>query len=406
MWATANPDSPAYHSLVTNSSKATTHLEPLPLPANTPSFVPRAHAERYLQQFASHCQLLDSIHFLTCVEEVKRSAAGDGSWAVTLRHVDTGRVTVNTYRAVVVATGTQSRSTAHLPAELYQQAVAAGIPAIHSCDYREPFSYADKSLLVVGLGNSASEIATEVSRVTKRTLVAVRSTPWIVPLSVLGVPADGLGSTPLGPHWLQMLAFTCLQRLYIGHPTSLGFPQPPDHQLLDRLPVSDRGITQALRSGRVQLRRSVRHIGPAGVTFDGAADAEAEKVDAVIFATGYKHHYPFLPLGSRTGDEMPEPLLTLFHPTEAGLMYMEEFSVPQSSWPGFTQQAEAIVQYLLADAERSKRCVELHSRRRVQHASPDYKGHLFSAADRWHADPVLYQRMLTDFAQWIAAKDC
>ena len=335
---------------------------------------------------------------------MRKSTQADNTWTATLRHTTTGATTVSIYRAVIVATGAQSRSTAYLPADLKQQATDAGIPAIHSCDYREPSSYTDKTVLIVGLGNSASEIATEVSRVTKRTLVAVRSTPWIVPLRLFGVPADVVAGTPLGPHWLEMFFFNCLQRLYIGHPTSLGFPKPPNHRLLDRLPVSDRGIAQALRTGRVQVRPTVAHIGTAGVTFEGAAGAEAENVDAIIFATGYRQHFPFLPPGSRTFDELPDLVLTLFHPDETGLIFMPEIVVPQGAWPTFTHQAEAIVQYLLADAERSKRCVEFNARRHVRYASPDNKGKLFCAADKWHADPHVYHRMLTDFAHWMAAK--
>ena len=403
MWASSNFDSPAYYTLVTNSSKATTHLSPVALPHDIPTFLPRASAERYLEHFAHHYNLQDNIHFSTTVQQVTRWS-NDNTWSVTMKHLTTGRITTSVYRAVIVAVGTQSRSTAYTPADMQQQALEAGIPSIHSCDYREPSAYAGKSVLIVGFGNSAAEIAVEVSRGAKRTLMAVRSTPWMVPLNIFGVPADVIGAMPAGPHWLQMAMFTVLQRLYVGHPTKLGFPQPPNHRLLDRLPVVERGIAQALRSGRVQLRPNVAHITSSGVSFEGSTAAEAEEIDAIIFATGYRRQYPYLPEGCRTDDELPDLVLTVFHPTETGLIFMPEFSVPQAGWPMYSSQAEAIVQYLSADAEQSRRCVEFSGMWKKRYASPDYKGHLFCAADRWHADPVMYSRMMADFAQWISAK--
>ena len=318
-----------------------------------------------------------------------------------MRDVVSGKVGGGLYRAVVVAVGTQSRSTAYVPADLQQQAVEANIPAIHSCDYREPTSYQNKTVLIVGLGNSASEIATEVSQVAARTLIAVRTTPWIVPLTLFGIPSDVLAGTPVGPHWLQMLFFNGLQRLYIGHPTSLGFANPPDHQLLDRLPVSDRGIVRALRTNQIQPRPNLTHISTAGATFEAAP--QPQPVDAIIWATGYRRRYPFMPEGRRTGEEL-DPVLTLFDRSEVGLLYMPEIVVPAGGWPTCTLQAEVITQYLLADAGRSERCVELNRRRRVQYAWPDCKGKMFCAADKWHADPHIYHQLMKDVAQWLSEK--
>lgn len=408
LWAAGNSDSPAYNSLVTNSSNATTYLDPLPAPAVTSSHIPRAQAEQYLQQFAQHHSLHYNIRFSTSVEEVKQSAEGDKSWTVTQRLVTTGQTTTSVYRAVIVATGTQSRSNAYISDNLNQQADNANIPAIHSSDYREPSAYAGKSVLIVGLGNSASEIATEVSRVAARTLVAVRTTPWILPLDILGVPSDVVAGSLVGPPWFKLMALNCLQRLWVGHPTSLGFPTPPSHGLLGRKPIMDRGIAQALRTGRVQVRPNIASIRSEGVTFEGAKAGEvAEKVDAIIFATGYRRLYPYLPTDCRTGDELPELTLTLFHPTHTGLLFMPEITVPQGVWPTFTLQADAIVSYLLADAGRSERCVEFNMRRcgGLRYASPDCKGGMFRAANKYHANPALYHRMLSEFSQWMAGKD-
>ena len=349
LWSAVNSSSPAYDSLTTNSSKATTTLS-LPMPASAPHFLSRQQAEEYLLRFAAHHQLQPHVLFSTTVVSLSRPD-GSNTWTATLANAVTGELSTVEYRAAIVAVSPQSRASANIPPELWQQAKAAGIPCIHSCDYRNPAPYQGKSVLVVGMGNSGAEITAELSRATRRCLLSVRRTPWIVPLWLLGRPADVVAQSDFGPHALQMAAFHCLQRLYVGHPCSLGFPAP-DHDLLDRLPVSDRGIVSAIRSKRVELHRDVAGIGSAGVAFVDAP-AVAHQVDAIILATGYRRQLPFLSAALQSATLS----LSLFHPSEAGLMFLTELTVPAGGWPVFALQSKAITAYLQADARHSPRCL-------------------------------------------------
>ena len=54
----------------------------------------------------------------------------------------------------------------------------------------DPSRFAGKRVLVVGMGNSAMDIASDLSLVTEQTILSVRHGSWVVPKRLLGKPAD------------------------------------------------------------------------------------------------------------------------------------------------------------------------------------------------------------------------
>src|SRR4029450_3445988 len=74
----------------------------------------------------------------------------------------------------------------------------SGGEASHSHDYRTPEPFTGRHVLVVGAGQSAAEIAVEVSNVAARTLMSVRSGTHVLPRWIGGRPYDAAGGEP--PH--------------------------------------------------------------------------------------------------------------------------------------------------------------------------------------------------------------
>ena len=96
-------------------------------------------------------------------------------------------------------------------------------------------------MLVLGIGNSASDIAVESSRVAEQTYLAMRRGAHIVPKFLFGVPTDHLTDSPLarGPLRLQQLGMAAMLRIAQGQVTDYGLPEP-DHAVLHAHPtVSD-----------------------------------------------------------------------------------------------------------------------------------------------------------------------
>ena len=393
IWNETNPVSSIYEGLHTVTSRHTTHLGTKP-PDDWPDYPSHRQVLTYFEGFARDRGLLPHIRFGTRFESAVKTA--EGTWQVTFRGRDGTRgPTERVFRAIVFATGAHNKLCRSFPNGLRDQALAEGIEVLHSADYSHPSRYAGKRVLVVGVGNSGSDIAEKISQEAKRVLISVRTPPWINPPTVWGVPCDKLAfdGTSL-PDWLAMPIFHWARSRAIGSYRRLGM-LAPRYGLNDRLPITDRGIVQAIRAGRVIVRSHVQEFRSGEVHFADKRQA-SEGVDVVIFATGYQRHYPLL---TDTDAANGSLLFHLFHRREPGLVYMMETIGLRCCWPIFLEQARCVAAYFNAENVASDRVAAFNSRRHA--AVPPPKGKLFRLADSYHLDYDAYTQLLRGLTQWL-----
>lgn len=395
IWDASNPVSSVYEGLRTVTSRYTSHLG-TPMPHDWPDYPTHEQVLGYFRQFAETEQLRPRIAFATRLEGAEKTDRG--TWMAALRTA-AGTVHHREVRGLVMATGSHNRQHSLVPQALWDEARAAGLHVIHSADYRTPAPYAGKRVLVVGVGNSGSDIAEKISGVARRTLLAIRTTPWINPPTLGGVPCDHLAATPSRlPAWLALGLFHAARWYRVGGFRRLGLSRPR-HGLNDRLPISDRGIVRAIRDRRVIARSHVTRLDD-GVAHFADRRHPAEPVDAVVFATGFRRSYPLLEDGADGQDPL---LLHLFHRREPGLTYMTEVIGMRSCWPIFVEQGRAVAAYFAAEARGGDRVAIFNARRGLP--TPDCKGGLFRLADGYHLDYAIYTRLLQEFVAWISANE-
>jgi putative flavoprotein involved in K+ transport len=247
--------------------------------------------------------------------EVERVEPMHGGWTLT-----TSAGAVQAER-VVVATGHSN-----IPFLPDWPGAFAG-ELVHSSDYRNASPYAGKRVLVVGAGNSGSEIAVDIADGGAAAVwLSVRTPPSIVRRDTLGFPSQLFGITtahlPVGA--VDRIAST-MRRLSIPDlaPYGLTAPSRPYSEFLRRrvIPILDVGIVDAVRSSRVGV------VGALERFEDGQAVlADGARVDpeAVIAATGFR---PGLePLVGHLGvlDERGEPVVhgREEHPNAPGLHFV------------------------------------------------------------------------------------
>ena len=150
-----NGMSSAYRSLHINTSRGLMAYATYPMPDHYPDYPNHAQIAAYFDAYVDHFGLRDKIRFRTEVKLVE--PAPDGGWNVTL---DDG--TTTRYDAVLVANGH------HWNAALARAAVPRRVqrPASYTrTTTRRPSVIEERNVLVLGIGNSATDIAVEASRV-------------------------------------------------------------------------------------------------------------------------------------------------------------------------------------------------------------------------------------------------
>lgn len=163
---------------------------------------------------------------------------------------------------------------------------------IHAREYRNPAPFAGREALVVGAGNTGTEVAVQLARAgTGRVRMAVRTPPNLVPLELFGMPITYLArAAEAAPEALVNLIGRGLHRYAVGDLARHGLPPAPlgigtELRVKGLGPVLDRGIGAALRAGRVEAV-------PAVDSFEGPdvrlAGGRRIRPDVVIAATGYR----------------------------------------------------------------------------------------------------------------------
>ncbi|MFF3315532.1 NAD(P)-binding domain-containing protein [Streptomyces sp. NPDC003035] len=284
-----NGMSSGYRSLHINTSKKLSEYRAYPMPKDYPHYPDHVQIARYLDDYVDHFGFRESIAFRTSVTHVE--PAEGGGWTVTSRDRDTGVETTRHYGSVIVANGHHWDPRDPEPA--FPGADTFTGTQIHSHYYRVPDEYAGKRVLVLGFGNSASDIAVETSTVSERTFLSIRTGGYVFPKFMFGKPGDDMISpfiTRVMPRETQRWVMAALLRMTIGKVTDFGLPEP-GHKLFNSHPTVSESLLPRLGHGGITVKPNISHFDGDTVHF---TDGSSEVIDTVIYSTGYKVSFPFL----------------------------------------------------------------------------------------------------------------
>jgi len=274
----------AYRSLVSNTSRQRTGFRDFPMPDTFADFPHHTQMAAYFNDYVDHFGLRDRIVLNTEVTRAERRE--DQTWRIQLNGGET-----RPYDVLIVANGHHWDPRWPEPPFSGQY----GGDVIHGHDYRsltEPLDLRGRRVLVVGLGNSAADIASELSGPGKaRTvLLSARRGAWILPKRFWGRPLDRLpGTHPRTPWRVQSLILSILLRLSGRLPWRFGLPKP-DHRILAAHPTISDTLLERVREGLISHKPAVAAFRDRRARF---VDGSEEAVDAVIYCTGYKVTFPF-----------------------------------------------------------------------------------------------------------------
>jgi len=283
-WYFENPNgvSSAYRSLHIDISKPSISFRDFPMPERYPDYPHHTHIFEWLRDYADAFALRENIHFNTRVQHAQRGQRG--GWLITLQDG-----TQESFDALLVCNGH------HWDPRFPSFPGSFDGPQIHSHDYVDPSTPLDmygKRVLVVGIGNSAVDIVSELARktVSDTVFLSTRSGAYVMPKYIFGRPLDQVTkANPRIPTGLQRRLGSVLPRIFSGRMEDFGLPTP-NHRFLDAHPTVSSELLGRLGAGDAVAKGDVAELLGDRVRF---ADGSVEQVDAIVYATGYNVSFPF-----------------------------------------------------------------------------------------------------------------
>jgi putative flavoprotein involved in K+ transport len=326
-----------YDRLHLHTARSLSHLPGMRMPRSYGQFVARADVVAYLERYASQHELRLALG--TVVQRIERAEAG---W----RLVAADRAIETAY--VVVATG--GNHTPFLPDWPGREDFTGDL--VHAARYRNPAPYVGRDVLVVGGGNTASEIAVDlVEGGARRVRLSVRTPPNIVRRAVGGLPTQAISvlMRRLPPRLVDRLVRT-VQRVTVPDLAGFGLPRPVDGVYTrivrdNQIPILDVGFIDAVRHGRVEVVAAVSGFDGSDVVL---ADGARISPDAVIVAVGYRSGLE--PVVGHLGvlDKDGRPLVTGAHTVD---------DVPGMWFTGFMNPISGLLREIGMEARRIAKAV-------------------------------------------------
>ena len=275
-----NGMSACYRDLHINTSRDRMEYSDFPMPRNYPDYPDHRQIAAYFDDYVDHFAIRDRIRFETRVQHAER--LDDGVWELTL---DDG--TTELFDVLLVANGHHWNP--RWPEPAFPGADTFTGVQIHAHAYMSPDFLEGRSVVVLGMGNSAMDIAVEASYVTDRVYLAARRGAWIVPKYLFGRPTDQLRNDPRVPFKVRQKVMHQIIKATVGPPERFGLPKP-DHEFGEAHPTVSGRILDRITHGAVTPKPNIARLDGDEVVF---TDGSRVQADVVIYCTGYQITFPF-----------------------------------------------------------------------------------------------------------------
>jgi hypothetical protein len=330
-----NGMSSAYRSLHINTSRARMEYAEYPMPADYPDFPHHTQIAAYFDAYVDHFGFRDKITFESGVESAELAA--DGVWEVTLDSGETRR-----YDALLVANGHHWNPRwpePRFPGEF------EGVE-MHAHHYIDNEDFRGKNVVVLGMGNSAMDIAVESSYVANRVFLAARRGAHVIPKYLFGRPLDQMGLSPRVPWAVRQKVLEGIIKTTTGGMERYGLPKP-DHRIGEAHPTISSEILSRLYHGEITPKPNIERLEGDKVRF---ADGSVEPVDVIVYCTGYKVTFPFFDEGFLSAPDNDLPLYRrVFHPGVRSVFFIGLLQPLGAIMPLAEAQGGWVAEYLRGD---------------------------------------------------------
>uniref|UniRef100_UPI0025417F71 dimethylaniline monooxygenase [N-oxide-forming] 2-like n=1 Tax=Euleptes europaea TaxID=460621 RepID=UPI0025417F71 len=285
-----------YKSVVMNSSKEMSCFSDFPMPDHFPNYLHNSKFLEYLQLYAKRFDLLKYIRFKTPVIHVEKSKdySTTGQWRVVTQSEESQESFI--FDAVMICIGHQIE--AYIPPlKCFPGFEKFKGSYLHSQSYKKPDIFRGKTVVIIGMGNSAADIAVEVCREAKKVVVSTSGGSWVMSrVFDSGYPWDIVLHTRFKNLLVNLLPLGILRWMLAqkmnGWFNHENYGLVPQNRLLLKEPVFNDQLPSRILCGDIMVKPLVKEFTETSAIFDDGT--VEENVDVVIFATGYTTIFPFL----------------------------------------------------------------------------------------------------------------
>ena len=337
VYRNANGMSSAYDHLHINTSRERMQYSDFPMPRSFPDFPHHTHIASYFDDYVDHFGFRDRIRFHTTVTHARRGH--EGGWEVDVEGAE-GAGTEH-YDVLAVANG--HHWDPRWPEPAFPGTDDFDGEVIHSHSYEQGRSLDGRDVVVLGMGNSAMDIAVEASYRARGVTLAARRGAWIVPKYVFGRPVDQIAASPRVPFKIRQALFNGLLRFTLGRVEDYGL-HAPDHRFGDAHPTISADILNRVVHGKLDVKPNIARLDGDRVHF---VDGTSVHADLVVFCTGYKISFPFFdPDLIAAPDNQISLFKRVFHPDHPDLAFLGLLQPLGAVMPIAEAQSRWLAEYL------------------------------------------------------------
>ncbi|CAD5228745.1 unnamed protein product [Bursaphelenchus xylophilus] len=290
-WSTVNSFT------VNNTSKELTSYSDFPPKESSAPYMPWRDLLSYFKDYAHHHGIDKYILYKHRVINIQRAAnyKETGNWMVQYQD-GSGAIKSQMFEYVIIATGHHGMP--NLPDEYPGQSSFTG-KIIHSKAYKNNKDLDGKTVVAVGLGNSAIDVATDSSRVAKQVYLSTRRGGYVwSKVGPFGRPMDTYLNRrfvatvkKIAPALYSFVAEQFINAVFEHKAYGLA----PKHRVIQQQGAFSDELFGRLIGGSVKVTGEIREFTENGIIF---ADGKVvEDVDLVVFGTGFKFNFNILENG-------------------------------------------------------------------------------------------------------------
>ena len=354
-----NKHSSVYETTHIISSKKWSQFDDFPMPADYADYPSHAQLLHYFKTYVAHFNLNKYIRFNTTV--IKVTQAEDQKWLVI--YEDAEGVQEAYFDYLLIANG--HHWDPYLPP--YQGTFDGEL--LHSHQYKKASNFKEKRVLIVGGGNSACDVAVEISRVARTTCISMRRGYHIFPKFIFGKPTDvAVSKIQWMPSWLRQKFISMVIRGLQGRYAKYNLMKP-DCGPLEIHPTINSELLYFIRHGKIATRPGISHFEGKQVFF---TDGRQQEFDSVIFATGYQISFPFFDKNCLDFSNSTKiPLYRkMMHPDYENLYFIGLCQPQGCIWPLADYQSKIAARII---AGTMKRPEQLHQKIAKEINQPHYR---------------------------------